>query len=150
MRGQLSVLLIGRLIVAVKQKPRAAQKKADERKLRIVNVRVTTAEYDAIQSAAEKAKMTASAFFRSLILDGAGVRPVFNSDDRLALGVLHDDMRKIGINLNQVARALNSGRVVHPEEVLIAVRNVHLAAVGVSVELRDAAMRSGNRRRGVE
>lgn len=129
---------------------KAGRKKATTGKSRSFKVRVSDAEYDAIQTAAEKAEMTASAFFRSLILDGAGVRPVFNPDDRLALGVLHEDMRKIGINLNQVARALNSGRVIHPEEVLIAVRNVQLAAVGVSIELREAAIRSGNRRRGVE
>lgn len=111
-------------------------------------MRVSEAEYAAVEAAAISASQTTSAFFRSLLLDGAGVRPVFNNEDRAALQLLHEDMRKIGINLNQVARALNAGRVVHPEEVLIAIRNVQLATTAVSVELRTAARRSGNARRG--
>lgn len=122
-------------------------KKALPAKARLLNVRLTEAEFEAVQSASEEAGMTTSAFFRSLMLEGAGVRPVFNSEDRAALALLHEDMRKIGINLNQVARALNSGRVVDAEEVKIAIRNVQIAATGVSVELRNAARRSGNARR---
>lgn len=94
--------------------------------------------------------MTVSAFYRSLLLEGAGVLPVFNQDDRAALALLHEDMRKIGVNLNQVARALNSGRVVDAAEVNIALNNVLVVASGASLELRSAAKRAGQRRRGGE
>lgn len=126
----------------------AGRQRLAEPKGRKLTVRVSEAEYAAVEAAANSAGQTTSAFFRSLVLDGAGVRPVFNNEDRAALQLLHEDMRKIGINLNQVARALNAGRVVHPEEVLIAIRNVQLATTAVSVELRNAARRSGNARRG--
>ncbi|WP_353505689.1 plasmid mobilization relaxosome protein MobC [Rhizobium sp. RM] len=92
--------------------------------------------------------MTVSGFFRSLSLEGAGVRPIFNDKDRAILFLLHEDMRKIGVNLNQVARSLNAGRVVDPEEVKIALRNVKIITDEVSLELRNAAVRAGNSRRG--
>lgn len=92
--------------------------------------------------------MTVSAFFRSLSLEGAGVRPIFNDKDRAILFLLHEDMRKIGVNLNQVARSLNAGRVVDPEEVKIALRNVKIVADEASLELRNASLRAGKSRRG--
>ncbi|EGP54317.1 mob protein (plasmid) [Agrobacterium tumefaciens F2] len=73
---------------------------------------------------------------------------MFNDKDRAILFLLHEDMRKIGVNLNQVARSLNAGRVVDPEEVKIALRNVKIVADEVSLELRSASVRAGNSRRG--
>ena len=117
---------------------------------RHLTVRLCDAEYLAVQEAAEAAGMTASAFFRSLTLEGAGVRPVFNDEDRTILSILHEDMRKIGVNLNQVARSLNAGRVVDAEEVKIALRNVEKIADVTRLELRNSATRAGNSRRGRE
>lgn len=113
-----------------------------------VNFRLNPADYSAVQEAAAKAGMTVSAFFRSLTLEGAGVRPVFNDEDRTILSILHEDMRKIGVNLNQVARSLNAGRVVDPEEIKIALRNVERIADATRQELRRASVRAGNSRRG--
>lgn len=115
---------------------------------RQVNARFSEAEYEALHTAAQKAGMTVSAFFRSLSLEGAGVRPIFNDKDRAILFLLHEDMRKIGVNLNQVARSLNAGRVVDPEEVKIALRNVKIVADEASLELRNASLRAGKSRRG--
>jgi len=115
---------------------------------RHLTVRLSDAEYLAVQEAAETAGMTASAFFRSLTLEGAGVRPIFNDDDRTILSILHEDMRKIGVNLNQVARSLNAGRVVDPEEIKIALRNVERITDATRQELRHASVRAGNSRRG--
>jgi len=116
---------------------------------RHLTVRLSDAEYLAVQKAAAAAGMTASAFFRSLTLEGAGVRPIFNDEDRTILSILHEDMRKIGVNLNQVARSLNAGRVVDAEEVKIALRNVEKIADVTRLELRSSATRAGNSRRGV-
>lgn len=49
--------------------------------------------------------MSVSAFLRSLLLEGAGVRPILTAEDRLIIAALLEDMRMIGINLNQVARS---------------------------------------------
>lgn len=119
-------------------------------KARQLNVRVSDGERLAIEAAAREAGMSASAFFRGLLLEGAGVRPIFTADDRAALQVLHEDMRMIGINLNQVARSLNSGRVIHTEEIRIALENVQKAQTALMFELTRAARQAARSRRGAD
>jgi uncharacterized protein (DUF1778 family) len=119
-----------------------------EKKDCTVHVRVTADEHAAIETAAEVAGMTVSGFFRSLLLEGAGVRPILTTDDRLVMAALLEDMRMIGINLNQVARALNSGRGVHPSELDINLENVQRVQVAVMSELRALSRRAGYQRRG--
>ncbi|NKL21107.1 plasmid mobilization protein [Rhizobium leguminosarum] len=119
-----------------------------EKKDRTVHVRVTADEHAAIEKAAEGADKTVSNFFRSLLLEGAGVRPILTTDDRLVMAALLEDMRMIGINLNQVARALNSGRGVHPSELDINLENVQRIQAAVMSELRALSRRAGYRRRG--
>lgn len=118
------------------------------KKDRTVHVRVTADEHAAIEKAAEDAGMTVSSFFRSLNLEGAGVRPMLTRDDRLVMAALLEDMRMIGINLNQVARALNSGRGVHPSELDINLENVQRVQAAVMSELRALTRRAGYQRRG--
>ncbi|MDW9697865.1 plasmid mobilization relaxosome protein MobC [Sinorhizobium meliloti] len=115
---------------------------------RTLHVRVTGNEHAAIEKAAEEAGMTVSSFFRSLNLEGAGVRPMLTRDDRLVMAALLEDMRMIGINLNQVARALNSGRGVHPSELDINLENVQRVQAAVMSELRALTRRAGYQRRG--
>ncbi len=117
------------------------------RKGRTVHVRVTDDEHAAISGAAEATGMTISAFYRSLLLEGAGVQPMLTEDDRTILAVLREDMRMIGVNLNQVARALNSGRAVHAGEITISIENVQRVQAAVMSELRQFASRQGQRRR---
>ncbi|WP_173520615.1 MobC family plasmid mobilization relaxosome protein [Ensifer sesbaniae] len=118
------------------------------KKDRTVHVRVTGDEHAAIEKAAEEARMTVSSFFRSLLLEGAGVRPILTGDDRLVMAALLEDMRMIGINLNQVARALNSDRGVHPSELNINLENVQRIQAAVMSELRSLSRRAGYQRRG--
>jgi len=128
----------------VKFTARIQRKKKDH----TVHVRVTADEHAAIEKAAEDADKTVSNFFRSLLLEGAGVRPILTRDDRLVMAALLEDMRMIGINLNQVARALNSGRGVHPSELDINLENVQRVQVAVMSELRALSRRAGYQRRG--
>lgn len=121
---------------------------AKSSKSRILNVRVSEEEHAAIKSAAHEAGRTTSAFFKSLILEGAGVQAAFNDDDRHMISLMLEDMRRIGINLNQVARSLNSGKHVHPEEIRIQIKNVAMMQSMVQRELRRAAIRAGQKRRG--
>lgn len=107
----------------------------------VIHLRVTADEQAAIQKAAEDAGMTVSAFVRSLSLQGAGVTPFLNADDRKVMRVLHEDMRAIGVNLNQVARALNSKREVHDNEVGMVLSNVERVAKFTLLELKGLAMR---------
>ena len=122
---------------------------AKQRKGRLINVRVSDAEHSAIEEAAESAGMSVSAFFRSLLLEGAGVRPILTAEDRLIMAALLEDMRMIGINLNQVARSLNAGKGVHPSELDINLGNVQRIQAAVMSELRTLSRRAGHERRGV-
>ena len=117
------------------------------RKDRLLNVRVSDAEHAAISEAAKQAGMSVSAFFGSLLLEGAGVRPFLTADDRLIMAALLEDMRMIGINLNQVARSLNSGKSVHPSELDINLGNVQRIQAAVLSELRALSRRAGHERR---
>ena len=119
-----------------------------QRKTRTVHVRVTDDERALIEAAATEANMSVSSFFRSLLLEGAGVRPILTSDDRLVMAALLEDMRMIGVNLNQVARSLNAGKAVHPSELDINIGNVQRIQAAVMIELRTLARRAGRERRG--
>ncbi len=121
---------------------------AKQRKGRLINVRVSDAEHSAIEEAAKSAGMSVSAFFRSLLLEGAGVRPILTAEDRLIMAALLEDMRMIGINLNQVARSLNAGKGVHPSELDINLGNVQRSQAAVMSELRTLSRRAGHERRG--
>ncbi|MDQ0457691.1 DUF6290 family protein [Rhizobium paknamense] len=120
----------------------------EQRKGRLINVRVSDAEHSAIEEAAKLAGMSVSAFFRSLLLEGAGVRPILTAEDRLIMAALLEDMRMIGINLNQVARSLNAGKGVHPSELDINLGNVQRIQAAVMSELRTLSRRAGHARRG--
>ncbi|RWP57383.1 MAG: MobC family plasmid mobilization relaxosome protein [Mesorhizobium sp.] len=119
-----------------------------DRKGRMVHARVSADEYAAIEKSANAADMTVSGFFRSLIIEGAGARPFLTEEDRLVMALLLEDMRAIGVNLNQVARALNSGKGVHPSDVDINLGNVQRVQAAVMTELRSLAKRAGHKRRG--
>lgn len=115
-----------------------------------IHSRVSADEYDAIDGAAKSVDMTMSAFFKAVLLQGAGKKPIFNDDDRALLSLMFEDMRMIGINLNQVARALNSGKSVSDSEVRMVVGDVQKMQVAVLSELRRVTKRSGYRHRSKE
>ena len=70
-----------------------------KRKEKVAHIRFSPAEFDALEAAASAAKMTISAFVRSLSMEGAGVRPFLGESDRLLLGLLADGMRVLGAEL---------------------------------------------------
>ncbi len=78
------------------------------------------------------------------------MKPVFNDEDRALLSLMLEDMRVIGVNLNQVARALNSGKLVSDSEIRMVVGDVQKMQVGVLSELRRVTKRSGYRHRSKE
>lgn len=115
-----------------------------------IHSRVSADEYDAIDDAAKAVDMTMSAFFKAVLLQGAGKKPIFNDEDRALLSLMLEDMRMIGINLNQVARALNSGKSVSDGEIRMVVGDVQKMQVAVLSELRRVTKWSGYRRRSKE
>ncbi|MGE3365654.1 MAG: plasmid mobilization relaxosome protein MobC [Rhizobiaceae bacterium] len=123
-------------------------RRASSRKDKVVRTRLSADEYAAIEEAAQAAGMTVSAFLRSLLLEGAGVQPMLSEQDRAVMGLLADEMRAVGTNLNQMTRALNGGGSIRPSDLETNIGEVQIVVAGVLSELRGLAKRAGHRRRG--
>ncbi len=119
-----------------------------KRKDRVAHIRFSPAEFEALEVAASAAGMTVSAFVRSLSMEGAGVRPFLGEADRAVLGLLADGMRAIGGNLNQIARAINTGRMAADGDVAGSIRDAHGVATALTAELGEMTRRSAAIRRG--
>ena len=119
-----------------------------KRQDRVAHIRFSPAEFEALEAAASAAGMTVSAFVRSLSMEGAGVRPFLGEGDRLVLGLLADGMRAIGGNLNQIARAINTGRLPAEADVAGSIRDAHSVATALASELVDMTRRTAAARRG--
>lgn len=119
----------------------------EKSKSEVVRVRVSGSELQQIEAAAEAADLTISSFIRSLSLEGAGVKPFLSYEDRLVFAALAEEFRAVGVNLNQIARAINAKREVHPDEVLMALGNVLTMMGVVGFEVRELAKRGPSRRR---
>lgn len=77
----------------------------EARALRLPNVRLTVGERLHIEAQAATARMLPTRYVRELVL-GHRVQPITSAaDDALLL-----ELNRIGVNLNQLARALNSDR----------------------------------------
>jgi len=122
--------------------------KASKRKDRVAHIRFSPAEFEALEAASGAAGMTVSAFVRSLSMEGAGVRPFLGEGDRAVLGLLADGMQAIGGNLNQIARAINSGRVPTESDVAGSIKDTHSVATTLISELSEMIRRAGVIRRG--
>jgi hypothetical protein len=118
------------------------------RKEKVAHIRLSQDEFCAVEAAAERAGLSVSAFIRSLSLEGAGLRPFLTEADRAIIGLLARDMRAIGSNLNQVARAINAGRSVGASDVANVVADARAVANTVVVELADMTQRAATARRG--
>ncbi|WFU05895.1 plasmid mobilization relaxosome protein MobC (plasmid) [Rhizobium sp. CB3171] len=119
---------------------------AKARKERVVHVRFAVWEHVAVEHAAAAADMTVSGFMRSLALEGAGIQPFLTEDDRTILDILASEMRAIGVNLNQLARAANRAGQVDAAGVSSALINIQKIVVAVAMELRSYGVRAARRR----
>jgi hypothetical protein len=118
------------------------------RKDRVAHIRFSTAEFEALEAAAAAAGTTVSGFVRSLSMEGAGVQPFLGEGDLLVLGLLADGMRAIGGNLNQIARAINTGTVPTQGYITGSIMDAHSVATTLASELAQMTRRSAAARRG--
>ena len=91
-----------------------------ERRARTVGVRVTEAEETELRERAQAARLSMGAYLRRRAL-GRRVRSAV--ERRLGAAELRE-LNRIGVNLNQMARTLNSGAVSSPAETQEAVERV--------------------------
>ena len=90
-----------------------------ERRTHTIGVRVTEAEAEELRERAQAARLSVAAYVRRRAL-GQRVR---TAELRLGAAELRE-LNRIGVNLNQMARALNSGAVSSPAEIQEAVERV--------------------------
>ena len=91
-----------------------------ERRRRTVGVRVTEVEAEELRERAQAARLSVGAYLRRR---GLGQRVRLAAELRLGAAELRE-LNRIGVNLNQMARALNSGAVSSPAETQEAVERV--------------------------
>jgi len=107
-----------------------SEKRARKRHL---TVRLTDDERAAIDLAAEAAGLMPGSYARQVMLGGPAPRAVRKSPvERRELVRLLGELGKIGSNLNQIAKSLNTGVVVYEVEIAVALRAV--------MDMRDAVM----------
>jgi len=116
---------------------------AKEPKDRVVHARFSGSELAAVEAAAKRSGLSVSAFIRSLTLDGAGVMPFLVDEDRAIFGLLHRDLRAIGVNLNSVLRLVHRRSV--PIEAVADLRDLQSLVVGLALELHRLSIRPGRR-----
>ena len=92
--------------------------------------------------------MTVSGFLRSLTLEGAGVRPFLTDADRAAISLLLSDIKAVGVNLNQLARARNRGETGQSQDEKRVIDDVQRVVTIVLFELQTFAERGARRRVG--
>ena len=101
---------------------------------RDIRVRLTPEEYDRVKLAADNTGLALGAFARAAMLDNPGPRatrkpPVARQELTRILGQLG----KIGSNVNQIARAINSGDDPNGlsddiKAAVVAIADIHAAA----------------------
>ena len=92
-----------------------------ERRTRTIGVRVTEVEAEELRERAQAARLSVGAYLRRR--GGLGQRVRIAAELRLGAAELRE-LNRIGVNLNQMARALNSGAVSSPVETQAAVERV--------------------------
>jgi hypothetical protein len=73
-----------------------------------LTVRLTTADGRSLDAAAADMDITRNAWAAALIRRRLHARPTFRRSDELSLLAMQTELRRIGVNVNQIARALNT------------------------------------------
>jgi hypothetical protein len=80
------------------------------RRRRVVHVRLSDEEWSALTSFASAHRLTTSEILRRLARQASGFGPTFDGEAAKGIRANVGQLRKAGVNLNQIARALNAGR----------------------------------------
>jgi hypothetical protein len=79
-----------------------------ETRIRVRPVRLTAGEDAMLVEIARAQDVTVSDLLRRFIHAGVGLGPLVDGDDRELLRTLRVELNAIGVNLNQIARAMNT------------------------------------------
>lgn len=83
---------------------------------KVVHLRLSSDEFDALHTACQSTNLSVSEVLRRQARSFAGLGPSFEGEARNLIRGMTEQMRAIGVNINQVARLMNSGRVPPDED----------------------------------
>lgn len=113
----------------------------------VIHVRTSSAEKAALTALAQRENLSESDVIRRLLKAEAGMPLPVAATDRALLASHCDQLRKIGVNLNQAVRAMNEGRVGYDASMLKALQALGRAVVEQHNLLKEMS-RVPRRRRG--
>ena len=90
---------------------------SDQTRIRVRHVRLTAGEDAVLHEVARAQNITVSDLLRRFIHAGVGLGPLVDGNDRKLLRAVRAELNAIGVNLNQIARAMNTG-LVPPNKLL--------------------------------
>lgn len=97
-----------------------------------IGIRLTAEERAIVESKAEKAGLPLSAYLRRAAVQ-ASITPLSNITE---LNKCTTEISRIGNNLNQLARAFNSGKDIHPQTLIDTAGAIHEALMATLQHLR--------------
>jgi len=110
---------------------------------KIQPVRCTLEEFNAIAAKADRAGLSTAGFMRAAALGDAGPRAQRRPPaDHKALRKILGELGRVGNNLNQIARTLNTGGLASPPELIEALR--------AYIEIRNAIFEALGKNTGPE
>ena len=119
---------------------------------RTITLRVSSDEYDAMAGAAADQGLSLSAWVRRVCAAEAGRPSVWTREERNYLERVQESYRRVGINLNQVARAVNGGRISHARQLQTTLRDLSRLTERMTVTCaylaKGMARKGGGRARG--
>lgn len=83
---------------------------------RMFTVRVSPDDLNAFRQEATRRGLSASDWARRVLLAEAGRPTATTSEDRTFYAMVAGELRKVGVNVNQIARAVNGGRITSAVE----------------------------------
>lgn len=126
------------------KKTKAAEKLAPKRAGRLSetkHIRFAAGELAFIEAIAERENSTFSDVVRRMIRSEADLMPMVDNALRPEIQAMNEQLRKVGINLNQAVRAMNEGRVNYQEDLERALIAVGELVMEQRNDLREALKR---------
>lgn len=111
--------MISRPVTALMERY-SAQMEKKETKSEAMRVRLPASELAAFQARCAEMGLTSSHVMRRLVRMFIGAGPSFDGETREVIRSMTAQMRAIGVNINQVARLMNSGRVPADEDLQVS------------------------------
>lgn len=104
---------------------------------KVVHVRLSEAEFLALEAFCADAKLTVSEVLRRLVRQAAGLGPAFDGDLKEIVLAHAEELRRVGVNLNQIARVLSGGKEPQFEVLLDGVGRLARLVGEQASEMKD-------------